>query len=464
MEKPLQKQPDPTAGNRLIVKNKFRLTPVRTIILGYFLIISAGALLLMLPVSARSGAHTPFMDAFFTACSATCVTGLVVYDTFTYWSIFGQLLILCMIQIGGIGFMTLAISALSLTKAKIGLRNRYMVQEAVNAPQMGGIVRMTRFILGGTALIEGAGALLLALRFCPKLGFWKGLYFAVFHSISAFCNAGFDLMGENGEFSSLVPYASDAVVNLVVSALIILGGIGFFVWSDIADTGLRFRKFRLHTKIVLSTTAALITVSFLIFLLFERHSPAFKGMSLGETLMAALFQVITPRTAGFNTVDLTRLSDASHAMLIGLMVIGASPSSTGGGFKTTTLAVLAFSVRTEIKRKKEIDVFGRRISTDIQIQSLSLVALYILLFTLAGMLLCTIDGISMREAMFETASAIGTVGLSLGITPSLSPLSQFILTGLMFFGRVGGLTLLLSIRESKSVTMSHMPVEPFTIG
>lgn len=443
--------------------NKLKLTPLRTIILGYFVIICLGAFLLCLPIASRGGQWTNYFDTLFTATSATCVTGLIVFDTYTYWSIFGQIVILIMIQVGGIGFMTLAISAMTLTKRKIGLRSRYTLQESVNAVQVGGIVRMTRFILIGTTFFEISGAVLLSFRFCPQYGFWKGVYFAVFHSVSAFCNAGFDLMGGSEPFSSLTQYASDPLVNVVIVLLIIIGGLGFFVWSDIKTNKFRFRRYKLHTKVVLVTTAALIILPFLFLLFTERYNPNFSE-SPHTYLLSALFQTVTTRTAGFNTADLTTISDAGILCMIFLMLIGGSPSSTAGGLKTTTLAMLIASLVSVLKKRKSITCFQRRINDNALLSIISIVALYVLLFFGCAMLICAFDSLSLKESMFETASAIGTVGLTLGVTPTLGTASHFILMALMFFGRVGGLTLLLALHDQQSATPSKYPVENITIG
>lgn len=443
--------------------NKLKLTPLRTIILGYFVIICLGAFLLCLPIASRGGQWTNYFDTLFTATSATCVTGLIVFDTYTYWSIFGQIVILIMIQVGGIGFMTLAISAMTLTKRKIGLRSRYTLQESVNAVQVGGIVRMTRFILIGTTFFEISGAVLLSFRFCPQYGFWKGVYFAVFHSVSAFCNAGFDLMGGSEPFSSLTQYASDPLVNVVIVLLIIIGGLGFFVWSDIKTNKFRFRRYKLHTKVVLVTTAALIILPFLFLLFTERYNPNFSE-SPHTYLLSALFQTVTTRTAGFNTADLTTISDAGILCMIFLMLIGGSPSSTAGGLKTTTLAMLIASLVSVLKKRKSITCFQRRINDNTLLSIISIVALYVLLFFGCAMLICAFDSLSLKESMFETASAIGTVGLTLGVTPTLGTASHFILMALMFFGRVGGLTLLLALHDQQSATPSKYPVENITIG
>lgn len=443
--------------------NKLKLSPLRTIIFGYFVIICLGAFLLCLPVASRSGQWTNYFDTLFTATSATCVTGLVVFDTYTYWSLFGQLVILLMIQVGGIGFMTLAISAMTLTKHKIGLRTRYTLQESVNATQVGGIVRMTRFVLIGTAIFEISGAVLLSFRFCPQYGFWKGLYFAVFHSVSAFCNAGFDLMGGSAPFSSLTQYVSDPIVNVVIMLLIIIGGLGFFVWSDLKTNKFRFRRYKLHTKVVLVTTAALIILPFLFMLLTERNNPNFNE-SPRTYLLSAIFQTVTTRTAGFNTADLASISDAGVLCMIFLMLIGGSPSSTAGGLKTTTLAMLIASLVSVLKKRKSITCFQRRINDNTLLSIISIVALYVLLFFGCAMLICALDAVTLKEAMFETASAIGTVGLTLGVTPTLGTASHFILMALMFFGRVGGLTLLLALHDQQSAIPSRFPVENITIG
>lgn len=442
--------------------HKFKLSPLRTIVLGYTGIIFFGALLLVLPVSSRAGCWTGFEDALFTATSATCVTGLIVQDTYTYWSLFGQIIILILIQVGGIGFMTLAISALMLTKQKIGLRNRYTLQESVNAPQVGGIVRMTRFILLGTGIIEGSGAVFLAFRFCPQFGLWKGLYFSVFHAVSAFCNAGFDLMGGNAPFSSLTSFTADPLVNAVIITLIVVGGLGFFVWSDIKTAKFRFRKYKLHTKVVLMTTLFLIVIPFLLILLFEYQNPVF-GEKTSAYIFGSLFQTVTTRTAGFNTVDIASLSDATIVLMLLLMLIGGSPSSTAGGLKTTTFAMLAASIFSIFRQRKSIECFKRRIGDDTLLKIIAITALYVILFFTCGMLLCAFDGVGLKEALFETASAIGTVGITLGITSELGTASHIILIMLMFFGRVGGLTLLLAFRDQGG-TPSKYPVEKITIG
>lgn len=438
---------------------------MKKIILGYIAIIFLGAFILTLPISSRDGIHTSFENALFTSTSATCVTGLVVQDTATYWSLFGQIVILCLIEIGGLGFMTLAVRAMTFTKKNIGLQSRYTLLESINAPQMAGIVKMARFTIRGAFLVEGVGALLLATRFVPRFGVLKGLYFSVFHSVSAFCNAGFDIMGTPGnEYTSLTEYSADIVVNITVMLLIVIGGLGFFVWADLMNTRFIFRRLKLHSKIVLVTTAMLIVVGAGLILIFDIKSDAFKGFSVPHKIIAAFFQSVTARTAGFNTVDLTKLSDASVITMTVLMLIGGSPSSTAGGFKTTTLAVLIASIFSELKHKKDVEIFKRRIEPDALRHVVCLIFLYMALFSASGAAITWIDGITMKEALFETASAIGTVGVTLGVTPFLRGYSHLILICLMFFGRVGGLTLLLSLRESKAPDISRYPKEQITIG
>ena len=361
--------------------------------------------------------------------------------------------------------MTLAVCAMTFTKKNIGLQSRYTLLESINAPQMAGIVKMARFTIRGAFLIEGVGALLLATRFVPRFGVLKGLYFSVFHSVSAFCNAGFDIMGTPGnEYTSLTEYSADIVVNITVMLLIVIGGLGFFVWADLMNTRFIFRRLKLHSKIVLVTTAMLIVVGAGLILIFDIKSDAFKGFSVPHKIIAAFFQSVTARTAGFNTVDLTKLSDASVITMTVLMLIGGSPSSTAGGFKTTTLAVLIASIFSELKHKKDVEIFKRRIEPDALRHVVCLIFLYMALFSASGAAITWIDGITMKEALFETASAIGTVGVTLGVTPFLRGYSHLILICLMFFGRVGGLTLLLSLRESKAPDISRYPEEQITIG
>ncbi|MCQ4671431.1 TrkH family potassium uptake protein [Lactonifactor longoviformis] len=441
-----------------------KFTTTKLIVLGYLVVILTGTFLLMVPISSKESGGAGFIDSLFTATSATCVTGLVLHDTFTYWSGFGQAVILLLIQIGGIGFMTIAITALTFTKKKIGLSQRLIMQEAVVAPQVGGIVRMTKFILCGAMLFEGIGAIFLAFWFVPRLGIGKGIYFSVFHSISAFCNAGIDLMGQFEKSSSLVTAGNSPVVCLTITALIIVGGLGFFVWSDIRQHGRHFKNYKLHTKMVISMTTFLIVSGTLLLLLFEFHGQAMAGKSVGEKVMAAFFQSVTPRTAGFNTIPLDKLNQTSQLTIIALMFIGGSPGSTAGGIKTTTAMVLMLSIWTELFKRKDIECFKRRIDGEILRHATCIMMLYVMLIMGATVAIAAIDQSPIEETLFEVTSAIGTVGLSLGITADLSTISHLILVLLMFVGRVGGITILISFGNRIAFRPSKLPQEKVTVG
>lgn len=440
-----------------------RITPARVIILGFLLIILTGAVLLTLPLASRTGEWTPFLDALFTATSATCVTGLVVFDTVQYWSVFGQLVILVLIQIGGMGVVTVAVAISMLSGRKIGLKQRWIMQESISAPQVGGILKMTNQILRGTICIELLGALLLSIRFIPKLGFVQGLWYSLFHSISAFCNAGFDLQGRSGAFSSLTGYTGDPLVNLVIIALIVVGGIGFLTWNDLVQHKWHFRAYRLQTKLVLTTTALLLVLPALFFFCYEFSRPVWEGMPLGERTLAALFQSVTTRTAGFNTVDLSQFSESSLLIMILLMLVGGSPGSTAGGFKVTTLAVLLLTAISVFLQKSNTQAFSRRLAPEVLRSAVTILMLYLTLFLSGGILISCIDGVPLLSALFESGSAIATVGLTLGLTPSLSAASHLILIFLMYCGRVGGLTLIFAVINSDR-TPAQLPQERITVG
>ena len=441
-----------------------RITPAQVVILGFLVQILAGALLLSLPAATRTGQSAPFLDALFTATSATCVTGLVVQDTVQYWSAFGQGVILLLIQIGGMGVVTMAVAISIFSGRKIGLRERWVMQESISAPQVGGIVRMTGFILKTALVIEALGALVLALRFCPEFGLAKGIWYGVFHSISAFCNAGFDLMGEEAAFSSLTGYTGDPMVNVVICLLIVLGGLGFLTWQDVATHRWHVARYRLQSKLILTTTALLLVGGGLFFGLYEFAQPQWAGLSHGERGWATLFQTVSPRTAGFNTVDLTQLTRPALLVTILLMLAGGSPGSTAGGFKTTTLAVLFLAVLGVFRRQNGASAFGRRLSETAIRNACALFVLYLTLFLAGGLLLCCLDGIPLTDALFEAASAIGTVGLTLGATTQVSPVSQGILIFLMYFGRVGGLTMIYAMTARPGGVSSQYPQEQVTVG
>lgn len=441
-----------------LIHKKKKLTSFQMIIFGFFGVILLGTFLLMLPISSQQEMRTPFFDALFTSTSAVCVTGLVVYDTATHWSTFGQFVILLLIQIGGMGVITVAATFAMISGRKISLMQRSTMQEAIAAQKVGGIVRLTNFIVKITLVIELSGAAVMAPVFCQDFGV-KGLWMALFHSVSAFCNAGFDLMGAKSTFSSLTEYAVQPVINFTVMTLIIVGGIGFLTWDDIRTNRLHFHKYRMQSKVILLTTAILLTLPFLYFYFFE-----FISLEPGERILSALFQAVTPRTAGFNTVDLTKISEAGQWIIIMLMLIGGSPGSTAGGMKTTTIAVLFATAFSTFRRKEETHFFGRRIDSSALKNAATILLMYLVLFFFGGLIISIIEGLPMLTCLFETASAIGTVGLSLGITPQLGALSRMILILLMFFGRVGGLTLIFAAISGAKKTASKLPQEKITVG
>ena len=413
----------------------------------------------MLPVSSATHRSTSLHDSLFTAVSAVCVTGLVVKDTGSYWSQFGQTVILLLIQIGGLGVITVAAVFAMLSGRKIGLMQRSTMQDSISAPQMGGIVRMAGFILRATLAMELTGAFFLAFAFCRDLGIKKGLWYAVFHSVSAFCNAGFDLMGFREKFSSLTSYQGDPLVNCVIMALIIIGGIGFFVWKDIQEKGFLFRKYRLQTKVVLMTSASLILVPAVFYFFME-----YADFPAKERLLSSLFQAVTPRTAGFNTTDLNQMGEGGQVLMVFLMLIGGSPGSTAGGLKTTTFAVLYGSAFSVFTHEEHVHFFGRRISDETVKNASTILLMYLTLFLTGGIAISVNEGIPLKTALFETASAVGTVGLSLGATPTLGGVSRAILIGLMFLGRVGGLTLIFAAVSEKRRDAARFPEEKITVG
>ena len=437
---------------------KVSLSSFQIIIIGFAGIILLGTILLMMPFSTQSGAGTSFLDALFTATSAVCVTGLVVQDTATYWSYFGQFVILCLIQIGGMGVITVASSLALLSGRKLSFSQRNIMQEALSAPQVGGIVKLTSFVIKGTLLFEVLGALIMLPVFCKDFGI-KGIWMSFFHSISAFCNAGFDLLGVNVKYSSLISYAENPVVNITIMLLIIIGGIGFLTWSDVVNHKHKISDYRMQSKVILSTTGILIAVPTIYFFVIE-----FTHLPLVDRIYASFFQAITPRTAGFNTVDFGILSESGIGIIILLMLIGGSPGSTAGGMKTTTITVLFANAKAVFRRKDETDLFGRRIPSDTIRTASTILILYVTLFFCGGVLLSLLEGLPMMTCLFETASAIGTVGLTLGITPQLGFLSRLILIFLMFFGRVGGLTLIFAALSGSSKHFSKLPQEKITVG
>ena len=429
-------------------RDKFSLlnmSPTQFIVLGYVLVILIGSILLNLPVASKDGNSVGYVNALFTATSATCVTGLVVVDTYTHWTTFGQLTILFLLQIGGLGFMTMATLFSLMLGRKISFKERLFMAESLNHYSLEGIVRLTKQILLGTLMFEGAGAFILSIRFANEYGVAKGIYKGIFHAVSAFCNAGFDLMGESKKFTSLTAYVDDPIVNLTIMALVIIGGLGFYVWNNIYKAK-SVNDLKLHTKLVLLISAVLLAGGFIFFFLLEFNNPdTLKPLSLGDKVLAAMFQSVTTRTAGFNTLPLSDLTNASKFMTIVLMFIGGSPGSTAGGIKTVTAGVLLFAVISVIRRSDDTELFRRRLHYSVVLRALSVVVISIGIVLGTTVILSIFESASFIEIFFEAVSAFGTVGLSLGMTPSLSTVSKLTLIGTMFLGRVGVFTMALAL-------------------
>ncbi len=438
---------------------KKRLTSFQIIILGFLSVIFVGTLLLSLPISSKSGMWTSFENSLFTATSAVCVTGLVVVDTSTYWSIFGQAVILVLIQIGGLGIMTIMTFIATVSGMKISLLQRGAMQDSISAHQIGGIVKMTSFVFRITIIVEVVGALIMMPSFIIGYGA-KGIWMSFFHSISAFCNAGFDIMGEHaGEFSSLTSVATNLGIIIPICLLIVIGGIGFLTWDDILTYKFKFKRYRMQTKVILLTSCILIVVPAL-YMFFSD----FADLPIKERICYSIFQSITPRTAGFNTVNFSTMTGLGRIIIIILMLIGGSPGSTAGGLKTTTLAVLVANTFSTIRRKKNANMFGRRIEDDTVKNASTLVSIYLTLTFLGTFIICLVEKLPIEECMFEVVSALGTVGLSLGITPGLSIVSHLLLCMFMFFGRVGGLTIIFAALGNKTSEVSQNPIEKINVG
>ena len=438
-----------------------RLTPSQILVLGFAGVILLGTVLLMLPISTKDGTVTPFLDALFTATSAVCVTGLVVVDTGTYWSLFGQIVILLLIQVGGLGFMTIATLFAILLGRRINLRERIVIQETLNQVSLEGIIKLTKQVILFTFSIEGVFAVILGLRFSLDYGFIKGMWFGVFHAVSAFNNAGFDLIGN---FKSLTPYVGDVIVNLSIAILIITGGIGFYVISELFNLRKKGRL-SLHSKITLMTTGLLLLVGTLVIFVMEYNNDKTLGaLPFGEKILAAFFQAVTPRTAGFNTVDIAALHPATQYFIIILMFIGASPGSTGGGVKTTTFAVLTLAVINIILGRDEILVYNRRLPREQIFKAIAIVMISLSLINIVTFILTFTEGHNILMNMFETVSAFGTVGLSMGLTPKLSELGRILIILMMFFGRVGPLTITYALAQRRKKALFTLPEEKVMVG
>ena len=439
------------------VLNQF--SSARIILFGFIIMIFLGASILSLPVSSRSGEFTPFIDALFTATSASCVTGLIVYDTATHWSLFGKIIIIAMIQCGGLGVVTMIAVFTQVAGKKIGLRDRATLQNALSAPQIGGIVKLTSFIFKGTVIIEMIGAFLMFPSFMKDFGVTKGIYYSIFHSISAFCNAGFDLMGDVSKFSSLTKYQSDIMINITIMLLILIGGLGFLIWRDVVNYKFDFKRYSTQTKIVFLMSTVLVVFPSVLFFFTE-----FSTLNIKTRVLSSVFQAVTPRTAGFNTIDYTKFSDNGIAMTIILMLIGGGSGSTAGGIKMTTIFILVATMCSVLKQDKEVAVFKKRIEPDIIKNAVAVFALDIFLFIVGSMIISGMEGFSLKETMFECASAVATVGLTLGITPHLGIISKILLICMMYIGRVGGITLIFAAVNPKNNGNARYPKEQVAVG
>lgn len=434
----------------------------RVLTVGFAVLILIGTLLLMLPLSSADGTSTDFLTCLFTSTSASCVTGLVLCDTATAWSEFGHAVILCMIQIGGIGFMTVALMLSLIVRRSITPKERLIAAQSFNLPTFSGVVRLVKKIAAGTLIIELAGAAVLSIRFIPIFGA-RGIWYSVFTSISAFCNAGFDLMGKQEEYSSLVSYSGDFLVNITIMLLIIIGGIGFLVWDDLLKKKLHMKEYRLHTKIVLSVTAGLIFGGALLIYLFEKDN-LMADMGAGERFLTSLFASVTARTAGFNTIDVGGMSASSKLVTVVLMFIGGSPGSTAGGIKTTTFAVMLIFVWANLRNSHGSNIFGRRLEEEEIRKASIVVTINLLLAVTAAIIVCAIQTLPMEDVLLEVFSAIGTVGMSSGITRQLNAVSRILVILLMYCGRIGSMTFALSFTERKKVAPVQLPAEKIMIG
>lgn len=441
-----------------------RLSYARIIALGYFLVILTGTLLLLLPAATVEGESTTPIEALFTATSTTCVTGLIVVDTGSHWTLFGQIVIILMIQVGGLGFMTMGVLFAMFLRKRISLSTRSILQESLNTNQVGGIVKLAKSAIIGTAIIEGTGAVLLSMRFIPQFGFLKGIYYGVFHSISAFCNGGFDVLGSvYGEYASVTAYSNDILVNVVIMLLITIGGIGFTVWLDVKQYKFHFNKYSLHSKVVISASLFLIIFGTILFMIFERNN-LMKGMGAQERILSSAFSSVTARTAGFNTIDTGSLTQSSMLLTMVLMVIGGSPGSTAGGVKTITIVVLLVYVIASLRGEKSYNVFGRRFSEEAVKKASIVVTISMTLILTAAIAICALQPLPMDDILFEVCSAIGTVGMSTGVTRELNSISRLIIITLMYCGRIGSMSFALSFMEKRKVAPILLPEEKVMIG
>ena len=453
----------------MVRKKKFAFSTTPVILLSFLITILIGSLLLVLPVSTKSGTPVPYIDALFTATTATCVTGLVTLPTASTWSLFGQIVILFMIQIGGLGVLTIISGIMRMANRKMGINDRLLIQDAFNLNTMAGLASFVKRVLLGTFIIEGIGALLYTIVFVPQFGA-RGIWISIFNSVSAFCNAGIDIIGEN----SLCDYATNPLVNMVTSALIIVGGIGFIVWWDIirvvkmsSPKNRRvFRHLTLHSKIALAVTAILVLVGGVIVFAFEYSNPRTIGnMGLFDKLQVSFFQSVTTRTAGFASVPQENLTNASSLFSLALMAIGGSPVGTAGGIKTVTVAVLVSSAISTIRNKKDTTLFGRRVANGSIRRAIAVVSCFVAVCLAALLLLLATNDITVIDALYEVVSAAATVGLSRNLTSSLNGVGKIIIMAVMYFGRVGPISLAVALgSKKKALNIVTEPIEEINIG
>ncbi|WP_032121567.1 TrkH family potassium uptake protein [Clostridium amazonitimonense] len=441
---------------------KVKLNAVQILALGFAIVIFTGAILLTLPVASSDGTSTNFLDSLFTSTSAVCVTGLITVDTGTHWSYFGKTVIMLLIEIGGLGFMSFATLIALLIGKKITLKERLLMQEALNASNIQGLVKLVKYVLVFTFSVQFAGALLLSTQFIPDFGLAKGIYYSVFHSISAFCNAGFDLIGN---FSSLTGYADNSVIILTIGSLIVIGGLGFAVWSELYNYKAS-KKLSLHTKVVVSMTIFLIVVGTVLMFAFEFRNPGtMKDMSFKGKFLSSVFASVSPRTAGFNSVSTSDMTTASKFLTIILMFIGGSPGSTAGGIKTSTAGILLMTVVSVIKGRGDTEVFKRRISKDIVYRAFAVTTIGLAIVVGVTMILSITEvGASFEYLLYEVTSAFATVGLTLGLTTKLSAIGKILIILTMYCGRVGPMTVALALTNKKSNNAIKYPEEKIMVG
>ncbi|WP_352417926.1 TrkH family potassium uptake protein [Proteiniborus sp.] len=439
-----------------------KLNPAQILVLGFAGLIIIGGILLNLPIASVDGESIGFIDSLFTAASAVCVTGLVVVNTATYWTLFGKIVILMLIQMGGLGFMTMATLVALLIGKRITLRQRLVIQEGLNQFSLEGVVKLTKYVIMSTLIIEAIGAIILSTRFVPIYGIKSGIWHSIFHSISAFCNAGFDITG-----NSIVPFVGDAVVNITLALLIIIGGLGYTVYIDLTRNK-EFKSNTLHTKFVLLSTAILLITGFVFILIIEYNNPKTLGnLPFIDKITASMFQAVVPRTAGFNSIDIGGLTKATSFLMIILMFIGGSPGSTAGGIKTTTFGVIILTIYSILKGKSDVDVFRKRIPYELIFRALAVLGISLFLVVFVTMILTLTESEnSFLDLLFETTSAFATVGLTRGVTSDLSSIGRLILIFTMFTGRLGPLTLgfALAKRQDKDKGNFRYPEGKIMIG